>query len=73
MDSYIQLSGVFEHSVFCVQKYTHWKMWCFTLQSMGRTNHKFPIHVTQNVQTCAPEINCKPLIVYMCIFESGHP
>ena len=28
-----------------------WKIWCFTLQSMGRTNHIFPIHTTLNVQT----------------------
>ena len=28
----------------------------FTLQSMGRTNHKFPVFVTWNVQN-APEIN----------------
>ena len=27
-----------------------WGMWCFTLLSMGRTNHKFPIDATQNVQ-----------------------
>ena len=24
-----------------------WKMQCVTLQSMGRTNHKFPIYATQ--------------------------
>ena len=30
-----------------------WKMWCLTLQSMGRTNHIFPIYTTRNVQ-----INC---------------
>ena len=23
-----------------------WKMKCFTLQSMGRTNHKFPVYAT---------------------------
>ena len=34
-----------------------WKMWCFTLQSMGRTNHKFPVYATRNVLN-APEINC---------------
>ena len=28
-----------------------WKIQCFALQSMGRTNHKFPIHETRNVQT----------------------
>ena len=28
-----------------------WKMLCFKLQSMARTNHKFPIYATQNVQT----------------------
>ena len=28
-----------------------WKMWCFTLQSMGRTNHELPVQATQNVQT----------------------
>ena len=28
-----------------------WKMRCFALQSMGRTNHKFPVYVTRNVQT----------------------
>ena len=26
-------------------------MWCLTLQSMGHTNHKFPIYATPNVQT----------------------
>ena len=28
-----------------------WKMQGIALQSMGRTNHKFPIHVTGYVQT----------------------
>ena len=28
-----------------------WKMQCFTLQSMDRTNHKFPVYATRNVQT----------------------
>ena len=28
---------------FHVGKFMLWKMWCFALQSMGRTNHKFPI------------------------------
>ena len=33
----------------CVyRKFMLWKMWCFTLQSMGRTNHKFPVYATQN-------------------------
>ena len=27
------------------------KMWCCTLRSMDRTNHKFPVHATRNVQT----------------------
>ena len=26
-----------------------WKMWCFALQCMGRTNHKFPVYTTHNV------------------------
>ena len=26
------------------------KMRCFTLQSMGRTNQKFPVYATRNVQ-----------------------
>ena len=32
-----------------------WKMLCYTLQSIGHTNHKFPVCATRNVQT--PEIN----------------
>ena len=28
-----------------------WKMQCFTLQSMGHTNHKFPVYAHGNVQT----------------------
>ena len=28
----------------------HWKMLRYTLQSMGRTKHKFPVYATQNVQ-----------------------
>ena len=28
-----------------------WKMWCFTLKSMGRTNHKFPVYATWSVQS----------------------
>ena len=24
-----------------------WKMLCFTLQSIGRTNHKFPVYATE--------------------------
>ena len=23
-----------------------WKIWCFALQSMGHTNHKFPVYAT---------------------------
>ena len=25
-----------------------WKMCCFTLQSMGSTNHEFPVYETQS-------------------------
>ena len=28
-----------------------WKMQCFTFESMGRTNHTFPVYATPNVQT----------------------
>ena len=28
-----------------------WKMWRLTLQSMGCTNHKFPIYATQSAET----------------------
>ena len=28
-----------------------WKMLCFTLQSMGRTNYKLPIYAARDVQT----------------------
>ena len=45
------ISAAFEHCVACMGKVMLWKMLCFTWQSMGRTNHKFPIYATQNVQT----------------------
>ena len=32
-----------------------WNMLCYTLQSMGRTNYKFPIDATRNVLMHAPE------------------
>ena len=35
---------------FLVRNEMLWKMQCFALQSMGRTNHKFSIHATRNVQ-----------------------
>ena len=36
-----------------------WKMQCFTLQSVGRTNHKFPVHATRNTEySNAAEIDC---------------
>ena len=42
----------FEHPVLRVYgKLMLWKMWCFALQSMSRTNHKFPIYATHNVRT----------------------
>ena len=31
-------------------KFILWKMRPFALQSMGRTNHKFPVYATHNVQ-----------------------
>ena len=48
-----------------------WQMWCFTLQSMGRTNNKFPAHATWNVQTqlkSTPSFSvpviCLPLVFF---------
>ena len=35
-----------------------WKMQCFALQSMGHTNHKFPVYATWNECSSATEINC---------------
>ena len=35
-----------------------WKMWCFTLQSMGRTNHIFPVYIYNMECSNAPEIKC---------------
>ena len=46
------VSGAFEHSVLRVWL---WKIWCFTLQSMGRTSHKFPICMQHRMF----KINCK--------------
>ena len=40
-------------SVLRVQEFMLWKMWCFALQSIGSTNHKFPVRNTE----CS-EINC---------------
>ena len=37
--------------VACTGNLCFVKMWCFTLQSMGRINHKFPVYATRNVQT----------------------
>ena len=37
-----------------------WKMWCFILQSMGRTNHKFPVYATWDVQTHLKYITVGP-------------
>ena len=37
-----------------------WKMQCFTLQSMGLTNHKFPVYTCSNVAEinyCISKIN----------------
>ena len=50
------ISSAFEHSVLSVlvRKFMLWIMWCYTLQSMGRTNHEFPVYIpiyTQYVQT----------------------
>ena len=28
-----------------------WKMWCFALQFMGRTSHKFPVYATRDVSS----------------------
>ena len=36
-----------------------WKMWYFTVQSMGRTNHKFPIIIPNMECSNALQINCK--------------
>ena len=37
--------------VACTGNLCFVKMWCFTLHSMGRINHKFPVYATRNVQT----------------------
>ena len=29
-------------------KFMLWKMWCFAQQSMGHTNHKFPVYAKWN-------------------------
>ena len=44
------ISAAFEHFVLHVWEIYALEMRCFTLWSMGRTNHKFPIHTTWNVQ-----------------------
>ena len=44
----IMISAAFKHSVLCV--WGNRKMWCFILQYMGHTNHKFPVYTTRNVQ-----------------------
>ena len=58
-----------------------WKMWCYTLQSMGHTNHKFPIYATQNVNCSSlpspsQESSCEggdPSAAYAWILKSGIP
>ena len=48
---------------FCLYgKFMLWKMWCYTLWSMGRTNHKFPVYSTQNVQAPLKSTVC------LCMF-----
>ena len=37
-----------------------WKMWCLTLQSMGRTNHKFPLYPTYIQSHLKSTVFCKP-------------
>ena len=44
-----------------------WKMQYFTLRSMGRTNHKFPMYATRNVDSNAPEINCMYVLCAVAI------
>ena len=47
----VQLSSsAFEYFVSCIWEIYALENVVFTLQSMGCTNHKFPIDVTQNVQ-----------------------
>ena len=43
------ISGAFR--VACTGNLCFGKCVCFTLQSMGRTDHKFPVCATWNVQT----------------------
>ena len=52
------IAVAFEHSVLCVREmYALENMMFFILQSMGRTNHKFP--VIRNTQCSnATEFNC---------------
>ena len=51
------ISGVFEHSMHVCVKFMLWKMRCYTLLSMGRTNHKINFlctlsHVEMFKRTC---------------------
>ena len=52
-------------------KFTLWKMQCLTLQSMGRTNHKLPVHATRNVQTHLKStvINLLLVGVFLLLFQ----
>ena len=43
-----------------------WKIRCFTFQTMERTNHKFPIDTTRNVQT-----QLKSTVPQTSIFRGG--
>ena len=43
------ISAAFEHSMLHVWEIYALEMQYCTLQSMGRTNHKFPVHAALNV------------------------
>ena len=49
--------------IFCTRcmygKFMLWKMLCFTLQSMGSTNHKFPVHAN---------MECSNKLFLTCLF-----